>query len=69
MKELLRDALTDSLKSLKEQYDVDLSTIKIEVKNNFFIICFFVSKTNINSLESAENRGVAKSLLILLNKS
>ena len=34
MKELLRDALTDSLKSLKEQYDVDLSTIKIEVKEN-----------------------------------
>ena len=34
MKELLRDALTDSLKSLEEQYDVDLSTIKIEVKEN-----------------------------------
>ena len=34
MKELLRDALTDSLKSLEEQHDVDLSTIKIEVKEN-----------------------------------
>ena len=34
MKELLRDALTDTLKSLEEQYDVDLSTIKIEVKEN-----------------------------------
>ena len=34
MKELLRGALADSLKSLEEQYDVDLSTIKIEVKEN-----------------------------------
>ena len=34
MKELLRDALKDSLKSLEEQHDVDLSTIKIEVKEN-----------------------------------
>ena len=34
MKELLRDVLTQTLKSMEEQYEVDLSAIKIEVKEN-----------------------------------
>ena len=34
MKELLRDVLTQTLKSMEEKYEVDLSAIKIEVKEN-----------------------------------